>query len=264
MRVAKAIDHANVIPLFDSGAIDGTLYTCSQLVPGRDILAISDRLAIRGLGAPAAVGVRILLDALSALVRIQGVLVHGALGPRNVIVGWDGIARISDLGVPRAKEVNDLQALGFVLHRLYTGQTGTAGIAELRPDLPDWVQALVFHLIQGTGDAPSLIFSAILKRAVEDGLMIPHSAIASWVAELFPIERAIELGEVASAAPFVVEDTAFAATLVRPREPGFLDAGHIPRGWVRPPSKTEPEVTAWDSRTRYARPLKKVTGGVAC
>lgn len=198
MRIAKTIDHANIVPLLDTGAIDGAIYTCSQLVPGRDLAAISDRLADRGVGAPAAVGIRVLLDVLSALVRIEGLLEHGALGARNINVGWDGTARITDLGVPRAREAGDLQALGFALHRLYCGQTTNLALSDLRPDLPDWVSSLVGHLVLGTGAPASELFSAVVKRSVEQGLMIPHSGVASWLGELFEKERSRELAEVAS------------------------------------------------------------------
>lgn len=189
MRIAKAIDHANLVPLFDSGSIDGTLYTCSQLIPGRDVLSIGDRLARRGVGAPAAIGLRVLTDMLSALARIEGLIAHGGL-PRNVLIGADGTARLSDLGLPRDHPIPDLAGLGIAIRRLYVGRETLIPLTELRPDLPEWISAVVTLLIDDRAEtSATTLMRTVTQRALGEGLLIPHTAVATWLADLFAAEK---------------------------------------------------------------------------
>lgn len=241
MRITKGIDHANLVPLFDSGAIDGSLYTCSQLIPGRGVLAISDRLARRGVGAPAAIGLRVLTDMLSALARIEGLIAHGGL-PRNVIVGWDGTARLSDLGLPRDHPIPDLVGLGIAVRRLFVGRETLVPLSELRPDLPEWIAGLITLLIDNRDDtSATTLMRTVTQRAHGEGLLLPHSAVASWLAELFGAERDRELGEVERSSPFEFESTVLAKTVVMPaRIPGFA-MPRTPGVWTRAPSRTEDE-----------------------
>src|SRR5436190_9876088 len=72
-ELAVRLDHPNVVGTLDVGSVEGQLYVCSELVLGKDTGVIADRLRERGQGGPAAVAIRLLLDALAGLAYVHGV-----------------------------------------------------------------------------------------------------------------------------------------------------------------------------------------------
>jgi pSer/pThr/pTyr-binding forkhead associated (FHA) protein len=108
-RVAAAIDHQNVIPIFDAGDEGGVLYITMRLVDGTDMRALIDtegrveplRAAriVRQVGAA--------LDAAHA----RG-MVHRDVKPSNVLLGRGDHAYLSDFGLAK-----DVTAVGAALTR---------------------------------------------------------------------------------------------------------------------------------------------------
>ncbi|MGW4569252.1 serine/threonine-protein kinase, partial [Streptomyces sp. NPDC004561] len=82
-RVAAAIDHPNIVPVFEAGEADGILYIAMCLVPGPDLRALIDREG--PLPVPAAL--RIAAQLASALDAAHAHdLVHRDVKPANVLV----------------------------------------------------------------------------------------------------------------------------------------------------------------------------------
>ncbi|MFC7259977.1 serine/threonine-protein kinase [Streptomyces lutosisoli] len=82
-RVAAAIEHPNIVPIFEAGEADGILYIAMRYVPGRDL---SHLLAGEG-PLPLAVAVGIAVQVASALdaAHDHG-LVHRDVKPGNILV----------------------------------------------------------------------------------------------------------------------------------------------------------------------------------
>jgi serine/threonine protein kinase len=97
--VAAAVEHPNVVPVHDAGEADGIAYIAMHYVQGADLRALAcgpDRLSpVRAAGIVAEIG-----DALDAI-HAAG-YVHRDVKPRNVLVGRDGHAYLSDFGLARA------------------------------------------------------------------------------------------------------------------------------------------------------------------
>jgi serine/threonine-protein kinase len=108
-RLAARIHHPNVVPILEIGKEGNERFLVMEYVEG----ATLEQLALkRGAVIPPAVGIRILLDALAGLHAAHNIeddagrpmeLVHRDVSPQNILVGLDGLARLTDFGIARAR-----------------------------------------------------------------------------------------------------------------------------------------------------------------
>jgi pSer/pThr/pTyr-binding forkhead associated (FHA) protein len=113
--VAAAIDHPNVIPIFDAGDEDGVLYISMRLVVGTDLRAL---IAAEGRIEPlrAARIVRQVGAALDAA-HARGML-HRDVKPPNVLLGREDHVYLSDFGLAkRVDAVGSLSRQGSIVAR---------------------------------------------------------------------------------------------------------------------------------------------------
>lgn len=160
-ELAVRLEHENVVGTLDVGSVNGQLYVASELVLGKDTGIIADRLRERGQGGPAAVAIRLMLDVLTGLAYVHEArdldgtpleLVHRDITPGNVLVSYDGVAKLADFGLAKslltekanltqhgeilgtphylapeiirgepATGLSDLYGLGAVMYRFLTG-----------------------------------------------------------------------------------------------------------------------------------------------
>ncbi|MGW5653401.1 serine/threonine-protein kinase [Streptomyces humi] len=82
-RVAAALDHPHIVPVFEAGETDGVLYIAMRYVSGPDLRALLDREGV----LPVATALRIAAQVASALdAAHQHDLVHRDVKPGNVLV----------------------------------------------------------------------------------------------------------------------------------------------------------------------------------
>ena len=110
-RIAARIHHPNVVPILEVGASSVGYYLVMEYIEGDTLARLLARAATRGKRLPIPIALRIALDMLSGLHAAHELrddagdpvqLVHRDVSPQNVLVGVDGIARITDFGVARA------------------------------------------------------------------------------------------------------------------------------------------------------------------
>ena len=110
-RLAAGIHHPHVVPILEVGASDRGYYLVMDYLEGDTLARLLARAATSGKKIPQTIGLRILLDTLHGLHAAHELrdeqddlvgLVHRDVSPQNVLVGVDGIARITDFGVARA------------------------------------------------------------------------------------------------------------------------------------------------------------------
>ena len=114
-RIAAAIDHPNVIPIFDAGDEDGVLYITMRLVDGTDLRAL---IASEGRIEPlrAARIVRQVGAALDAA-HARGML-HRDVKPSNVLLARRDHVYLSDFGLAKpAASVGELTRHGSIVAR---------------------------------------------------------------------------------------------------------------------------------------------------
>jgi serine/threonine-protein kinase len=112
-RLAARIHHPNVVPTLDLENDQDGLYLVMEYVEGDTLLQLLRQSARAGQRIPQPVAIRVALDMLAGLHAAHELtdelghplhLVHRDVSPHNVLVGLDGIARITDFGIARAEE----------------------------------------------------------------------------------------------------------------------------------------------------------------
>jgi len=110
-RIAARIHHPNVVPILEVGAGADGYYLVMEYIEGDTLAQLVLRAAQRGQRLPIPITLRVALDMLAGLHAAHELcddssraihLVHRDVSPQNVLVGVDGIARITDFGVARA------------------------------------------------------------------------------------------------------------------------------------------------------------------
>lgn len=111
-RLAARIRHMNVVPTLDISDSPGDGYfLVMEYIEGNHLGALLGRAAKRGDRLPQPFVCRVLVDALQGLAAAHRLvdengtplkLVHRDVSPHNILVGTDGIARLTDFGVAKA------------------------------------------------------------------------------------------------------------------------------------------------------------------
>lgn len=108
-RSAASVSHGNVVDVYDFGQEDGDLFIVMQFVDGEDL----KRLIQRGAPLPPSQVRQIIGQVLDGLQAIHAAgIIHRDIKPQNVLIGRDGIARVTDFGVAHVHEDSGLTTAG--------------------------------------------------------------------------------------------------------------------------------------------------------
>jgi serine/threonine-protein kinase len=126
-RIAARIHHANVVGTHHVGIDDGGLYMVLDYVEGGSLAALTDRAALRGERLPIPIVLRIALDALAGLTAVHRAtdndgtplgIVHRDVSLQNILVGRDGVARLTDFGIARSTQPSIKTKTGSLIGKL--------------------------------------------------------------------------------------------------------------------------------------------------
>jgi eukaryotic-like serine/threonine-protein kinase len=175
-RLAAALNHPNLVKLFDFAAEDGRPLLVMEYVPGGTLL---DKR--HGIGDP----VGLARDLLDALAHIHGAgILHRDIKPGNVLLGADGSPRLTDFGVARMEDQTGLTLTGQVLGTLrYIAPEVAAGEpASRRSDL----YSLGVVLRRVAGERPPGQLARLLDRMTADDPVQRPASAEEALAELEP------------------------------------------------------------------------------
>lgn len=112
-RLAARIRHMNVVPTLDISDSQGDGYfLVMEYIEGDHLGALLGRAAKQGERLPRPFVCRVIVDALQGLSAAHRLndekgnplkLVHRDVSPHNILIGTDGIARLTDFGVAKAE-----------------------------------------------------------------------------------------------------------------------------------------------------------------
>jgi serine/threonine-protein kinase len=125
--VGSLLQHENVVQILDAGEADGEYFIAMEFVDGPDLHTVL-ALAAETLGPmPAAVAMRITLDALRGLHAAHVLvspagnpfgLVHRDISPDNLFLNREGVTKVADFGIAKLSNLEGLTATGMVKGKL--------------------------------------------------------------------------------------------------------------------------------------------------
>jgi tRNA A-37 threonylcarbamoyl transferase component Bud32 len=194
-RVAAQVNHPNVVRVLDAGDRDGNCYLVMELVDGHSLGHIIDET---GPMDPTVV-MRLATGLARGLAAIHAAgIIHRDIKPDNLLVGTDGVPKITDLGLAKQLDNPDLlrlTATGVVVGTpLYVSPesirdpktiTGKADVYSLGASL--------YHLLSGKPPFDSDSSYEVMRAQLEDRprpLVELRSDVPAGLAQL--VERCLD------------------------------------------------------------------------
>jgi|GEM_PF-1070940 len=129
-RVASRLNHPNVVQILEVGDVDGIYYMAMEYIPGQNLKAFNKRLysdryyvenppfeLIAQLFAQAASGLDHVHNAMDDRQRLLN-LVHRDISPNNLMLSYNGVLKVVDFGVAKARSQENETEVGTLKGRL--------------------------------------------------------------------------------------------------------------------------------------------------
>jgi serine/threonine-protein kinase len=110
-RIAGLVRHGNVVSVIDVGEDEDGPFLLMDLVEGQSLARVLKACGERGRRVPVPIAVRLALDVARGLHAAHEAtdstgrplgIVHRDVSAQNVLVGYDGVARVTDFGIAKA------------------------------------------------------------------------------------------------------------------------------------------------------------------
>ncbi|HSO33494.1 MAG TPA: protein kinase [Labilithrix sp.] len=158
-KLAAAINHPNVVNIFELGEVDDTLYLVMEYVSGRPLSILRHMMQRAGTPIPVGILMRILADTCAGLHAAHELqrdgkslgVIHRDVSPQNILVSDKGAVKLIDFGVAKANDrlaadTTDGHTKGKL--RYMAPEQALARPVDRRADV--WaVGAVAFDLIEG-------------------------------------------------------------------------------------------------------------------
>lgn len=117
-KVVVRLSHGNIVPVFDANLVDGELYLAMDYVEGKDLRAVWNRCAKKGIAFPIDVAVHIARELARGLHYAHTFgdlkLVHRDVSPPNVLISFSGEVKLTDFGLASSTLKVERTAAGII------------------------------------------------------------------------------------------------------------------------------------------------------
>src|SRR5215470_12833953 len=102
-KVVVKLSHGNLVPVFDAGQVGGEMFVAMDFIEGKDLRAVWNRCARKGVAFPVDIAVQIVKELCRGLTYAHGFgdlkLVHRDVSPPNVLISFAGEVKLTDFGL---------------------------------------------------------------------------------------------------------------------------------------------------------------------
>lgn len=115
-KVSVALQHPNIVRVFDFGRIYDNFFIAMEFVDGKDLRQVLQKVARSGAVIPSRFAAWIVLEACRGLhyahVRVDAEgepldIVHRDISPSNILISYEGDVRIADFGIAKTGNVTE-------------------------------------------------------------------------------------------------------------------------------------------------------------
>lgn len=147
-KMAAALDHPNIVPVYRVGQTGGLLYIAMKYIKGR---ALDSILETQGpLQIPVVLGVLRAASSALAYAHERGI-VHRDVKSANIMIDTDGRAVVSDFGIARAVDDPNLTGTGTVVGTPYFMSPEQCAARRIGPQSDQYSLGVVaFQMLMGT------------------------------------------------------------------------------------------------------------------
>jgi serine/threonine-protein kinase len=165
-RAASGLSSPNVAAIFGGGEAGGVFFVAVEFVEG---VKLSSTLA-KSETAPMSEVIDLCRQVCTGLdhAHAKGIL-HPELKPSNIIVEWDGTAKIMDFGVPRKHPAGGISE---ATHYLSPEEVRGEALSP-RSNLFSW-GAMLYQMVSGHKPFNALDAEALRRKIVEEMPVPPH------------------------------------------------------------------------------------------
>jgi predicted ATPase len=122
-RAASALNHPNIITIYDVGTLEGQPYIVMEWIEGQ---TLRQKLAQGPLSIPEVLGIASqILDALAA--AHESGIIHRDLKPENIMVNASGRIKVLDFGIAKRMAIPENPTLEFIPGNTFGFVVGTPG-----------------------------------------------------------------------------------------------------------------------------------------
>jgi serine/threonine protein kinase len=102
-KIVVRLQHGNLVTVFDAGQVGGELYLAMEFIEGKDLRAVWNRCARKGVAFPIDVAVHVVKELCRGLSYAHSFhelkLVHRDVSPPNVLCAYSGEVKLTDFGL---------------------------------------------------------------------------------------------------------------------------------------------------------------------
>src|SRR4051812_13381110 len=121
-KVVVRLSHGNIVPVFDAGFVGQEMFMAMELVDGKDLRAVWNMCAKKGIAFPVDVAVYLARELARGLHHAHTFaalkLVHRDISPPNVLMSFFGEIKLTDFGLASSTLKSEKTAPGIVYGKI--------------------------------------------------------------------------------------------------------------------------------------------------